>query len=101
MESEASPVLTRPTNSSATLVMLPTQGMTVGEAINLGMASSCKAACKASGSMLLARIDCTRNRAYRNCSLALRPAGGLRTAPSDDVHVHACRIIEVCEPPLR
>src|SRR5664280_2275052 len=42
MESSASPVLTRPTNSSARLGMLPTQGMMVGEAINLGIASSCK-----------------------------------------------------------
>src|ERR1035441_4366491 len=33
MESSASPVLTRPTNSLARLGMLPTQAMTAGEAI--------------------------------------------------------------------
>src|ERR1039457_1823481 len=40
MEMPVSPVLTRPTNSSARLGMLPTQGIMVGEAINLGMANS-------------------------------------------------------------
>src|ERR1017187_1158972 len=90
MESESSPVLTRPTNSSATLVMLPTQGMVVGEAISLGMASSCKIASGTSDSMLLARIDCTRNRAYRIWFLAMRPAGAGGPRHSHDVHVHAC-----------
>src|ERR1035438_5253051 len=42
MESSASPVLTRPTNSLARLGMLPTQAMMVGEAINLGITSSWK-----------------------------------------------------------
>src|ERR1017187_3329897 len=42
MESSASPVLTRPTNSLARLGMLPTQAMTAGEAINLGITSSWK-----------------------------------------------------------
>src|ERR1035438_8927085 len=45
MEIWASPVLSKPTNSLARLMMLPTQGMRVGEAINLGMASSCKTNC--------------------------------------------------------
>src|ERR1039458_2372328 len=47
MERLASPVLTRPTNSSATLAMLPTQGMMVGEAINLGMVFSWNTNCTA------------------------------------------------------
>jgi hypothetical protein len=56
----ASPVLTRPTNSLANLVMLPTQGMNGREAINLGMASSCKP-------------NCTKLHCVRAAHLGVRP----------------------------
>ena len=59
----ALPVLTRPTNSLPDLDMLPTQGMMVGETINLGMASSCKTDCTA-------LADCSLTPAAPNRSLS-------------------------------